>query len=436
MKAGRASYHSIRHSDQNSETHKRDVAQAKQNRNQRKAIIVEPLEENGVFGSDLSLLGQGRKFGLGNKDGKRVLVALNSSDWEEQLARSKNNLSWYHQARKNTKSGYTVRKVRDRTKLGEKDKRARADSDLQRETIDLRPDHSRAVQYFLLSGHTEAVRGMVARIREKKIRLFEKIYPGRRVLFVSEHDDSGQLHHDLWHSGIREHSTKLHKGKKVRERVAFRRFGVGVGVTSWYRHFTALSQRGGTAKSAATTMGAAYDVLKRNIASAREQNDQEARDIMLTKKLDEYVQEQLDTLASELTGKSREIPRQANDEYKTWLDDGYTNGLLGVRDGLESRLLRAQAQAKRQMEEIKVLVEEKQRLLTDNARLGRVVELATKVIISIVESSLWKALEKLCTQTASRLRALAAALGIATDKAKRTSQGPNQSAPGSRLGSV
>jgi hypothetical protein len=426
MKAGRASYHSIRHSDQNSETHKRDVAQAKKKRNQRKAIIVEPLEENGVFGSDLSLLGQGRKFGLGNKDGKRVLVALNSLDWEEQLARSKNNLSWYHQARKNTKSGYTVRKVRDRTKLGEKDKRARADSDLQRETIDLRPDHSRAVQYFLQSGHTEAVRGMVARIREKKIRLFEKIYPGRRVLFVSEHDDSGQLHHDLWHSGIREHSTKLHKGKKVRERVAFRRFGVGVGVTSWYRHFTALSQRGGTAKSAATTMGAAYDVLKRNIASAREQNGEEARDILLTKKLDEYVQEQLDTLASELTGKSREIPRQAHDEYKTWL----------VRDGLESRLLRAQAQAKRQMEEIKVLVEEKQKLLADNARLGRVVELATKVIISIVESSLWKALEKLCTQTASRLRALAAALGIATDKAKKTSQGPNQSAPGSRLGSV
>jgi hypothetical protein len=137
-----------------------------------------------------------------------------------------------------------------------------------------------------------------------------------------------------------------------------------------------------------------------------------------------------------LTGKSREIPRQAHDEYKTWLDGGYTNGLLGVRDGLESRLLRAQAQAKRQMEEIKVLVEEKQKLLADNARLGRVVELATKVIISIVESSLWKALEKLCTQTASRLRALAAALGIATDKAKKTSQGPNQSAPGSRLGSV
>jgi hypothetical protein len=395
--------------------------------------MVEPLEENVVFGSDLNLLGQGRKFGLRNKDGKRVLVALNSSDWEEQLARSKNNLSWYHQARKNTKSGYTVRKVRDRTKLGEKDKRARADSDLQRETIDLRPDHSRAVQYFLESGHTEAVRGMVARIREKKILLFEKIYPGRRVLFVSEHDDSGQLHHDLWHSGIREHSTKLHKGKKVRERVAFRRFGVGVGVTSWYRHFTALSQRGGTSKSAATTMGAAYDVLKRNIASAREQNGEEARDILLTKKLDEYVQEQLDTLASELTGKSREIPRQAHDEYRTWLSDGYAAGLLGVKDSPEVRFLAAEAQVRRQKKEIEALVEEKQRLLTDNARLGRVTELATKVIMSVTESSLWKAIEKLCAETAGRLRGLASELGIAVAHGKKS---PNNPTSGTRDGDL
>jgi hypothetical protein len=253
------------------------------------------------------------------------------------------------------------------------------------------------------------------------------------VLFVSEHDDSGQLHHDLWHSGISENPTKMHAGKPVRERASFRRFGVGVGVTSWYRHFTALSQQGGTAKSAGTTMGPAYDVLKRNIASAREQNGEQPRDIRLTEKLDEYVQEQVDALASQLTGKSRDIPRLAHDEYRTWLSDGYAAGLLGVKDSPEVRFLAAEAQVRRQKKEIKALVEEKQRLLTDNARLGRVTELATRVIMSVTESSLWKAIEKLCAETAGRLRGLASELGIAVAHGKKS---PNNPTSGTRDGDL
>jgi hypothetical protein len=419
MKAGRATVHSIRHSDQSSETHQRDVEQAKANRNKRKALWVEVVDEKEPFRSDVSLLGGGQRFALRNKDGKRRLETISSPVWEAELLEQKNSLSWYHQPRKNSKSGYTVRKIKDRTKLGDRDRRSRNDTDLLRETIDLRPDHSRAMQYLLQAGHAEEVRKMAAAIRIQKILLFEKLYPGRAVVYVSEHDDAGQYHHDLWHTGITEAKGKFHRGEPVRERVPFKRFGVGVGVCSWFRHFKALSAGGGTAKSAGEAMGPAYAVFKRNTASAKEQNGEPARDVILVNELDEFVAGKLAELVLRLPGPDRDIPRRAHQEYKTWLTEGYAAGELGVRKGADGDLLYARERLAIQAKEMEILREQKQKLAKENSRLRQIAELATRVVIAVADSRLWKTIEKLCAKTANALRALAGVLDIASDVEKK-----------------
>lgn len=130
MKEGRASYHSIRHSDQSSATHKRDVEQAKLRKKKERAVLVEWIEEKEPFASDVSLLGGGQRFALRKAERGRFLETISSAAWEKELTEAENNLAWYHQRRKNSKSGYTVRKVKDRTKLGENDKLSRNDTDL------------------------------------------------------------------------------------------------------------------------------------------------------------------------------------------------------------------------------------------------------------------------------------------------------------------
>lgn len=418
MKQGRASYHSIRHSDQSSATHKRDVEQAKLRKKKERAVLVEWIDEKEPFASDVSLLGGGQRFALRKVDGGRFLESISSADWEKELTDAENNLSWYHQPRKNSKSGYTVRKVKDRTKLGEKDKRSRNDTDLQRETIDLRPDHSRAVQYFLESGHVDAVREILSEVRLMKIKLFQKCYPGRRVLFASEHDDSGQYHNDLWHSGIREQNDKLHDGQPVRERVPFRRYGVGVGVTSWFRHKTALVGSGQSSESAAVIMGEAWAVLHRNIKSARQQNEEFPRDIKLTKKLDTFVGQQLEKLAANLEGSDREIPRRACAEYAAWLIEGYGEQSLGVRKSAATELILMKKLLAAEREKNSALILKRDELAARNEKFGEIVKLATRLILKIQKGALWKAIERLCAETAAAARNLSYALAIIANDEK------------------
>ena len=120
--------------------------------------------------------------------GASVVKQVDGERWEKLLNEAKLDFSWYHQ-RQNRKGqvGWFVRRLDDRAK------EARNPSDVLRETVDLRPDHSRAIQYLLASGKKEEAELSLNRIRMKKIELFEKIY-GRRVLFASEHDDAGQHH--------------------------------------------------------------------------------------------------------------------------------------------------------------------------------------------------------------------------------------------------
>lgn len=412
VKRGIASYHSIRHSDQSSETHKKDVEQAKQNRDKRRAIKVEIADDKVPFASDVSLLGGGRRFAMRERDGRRCVMTINSHDWDRELDERKSDLSWYHQPRNKSKSGYVVRKIKDRTKLSEKDKQSRDDTDLLRETIDLRPDHSRALQYFLQAGHKEAVDQMINQIMKKKMVLFEKIYTGRKVLYVSRHDDSGQFHHDLWHSGISENPRKLHRGAAVRQREPFRSYGVGTGVSSWFRHYCALTQGETHKGNSGVVMGAAFDVLKRNIQSAKRQNGEEPRDIRLISNLDGFVSKELDKLSAGLKGEDAEIPRRAHDEYKAWLLEGYEAGELGVRQSPESELVQVRETMKIQQAKMQALQKENESFVAANAKLATIAQLARQLIIAIAQSSLWLGLEKPNVQAAATARALSSALGM------------------------
>ena len=391
-------------------------------------MLVEWVDEKEPFGSDVSMLGGGKRFALRERDKGRELVPISSVEWEKELTDAENDLSWYHQPRINSKSGYTVRKVKDRTKLGENDKRSRSDTDLQRETIDLRPDHSRAVQYFLQSGHADSVKEMLSQIRIKKIRLFERCYPGRRVLFASEHDDSRQYHNDLWHTGIAECAKKLHAEKPVRERVPFRRYGTGVGVTSWCRHKLALLESGQSSESTAVIMGPAAAVLERNIKSAQRQNGEFPRDISLIENLDIFVSQKLEELAVRLEGEDKEIPRRACAEYAAWLIQGYGEQSLGVRKSAASEVILMNELLAAEKEKNSKLVVENAELSERSAKFSEIVRLSTQLILTLQSGALWKALGKLCAETACAARSLAHALMIsANEKNEPDVEGPMRS---------
>ena len=84
---------------------------------------------------------------------------------------------------------YVSRKVEDRKKKGPTDLKGRSLTDLKRETIDLRPDHSRVLQDLVEDGRKEALRPILAEIQAEQIRLFEEVHPGRKVRSLGEHTD-------------------------------------------------------------------------------------------------------------------------------------------------------------------------------------------------------------------------------------------------------
>jgi hypothetical protein len=283
------------------------------------------------FKSDVSLIGGGRNWIV--RRGRR-LIALDGDTWIEMMVRlGRANASYQGRQVRKGKVGYYRRKVRDRMQLSETDKNLRPESDVTRETIDLRPDHSRALSMLLRDArHAHKLEPALAAIRAEKIRLFEEIYR-RWVLGVGEHPDSGQYHHDLWHTGIRKTTVADDGGteigglvaggatKNVRLREPFRAYGVGVGVASWDRHRRALVEHGVKADE---IMGKTLEVLKRNSARALKQNNEEPRDLRMWKSLDEFVDRtfrEIDPLVCD----------QARDEYVQWITTGYSESKLGVR---------------------------------------------------------------------------------------------------------
>ena len=338
----------VKHGVASHPDHQRDKEQNKKRAAKGKKTAYLPYEiadPQGYepFQSDVSLIGGGRNWIV--RRGRR-LIALDGDKWIEMMVRlGRANASYQGRQVRKGKVCYYRRKVRDRMKLSETDKNLRPESDVTRETIDLRPDHSRALSMLLRDArHAHKLEPALAAIKAEKIRLFEEIYR-RWVLGVGEHPDSGQYHHDLWHTGIRKATVADDGGteidgvvsggatKNVRLREPFRAYGVGVGVASWDRHRRALVEHGVKAEE---IMGKTLEVLKRNSARALKQNKEEPRDLRMWQSLDEFVDRtfrEIDPLVCD----------QARDEYVQWITTGYSESKLGVRpDTKKERQLKEQ----------------------------------------------------------------------------------------------
>ncbi len=317
MKKGSLSSVSVSHGVVSSKRHQDDVARQHLRKEDARRVKYVPVEvPDGVmiepFCSDVSAISAGRNWAIGGAGEEE----MSGDAWVEKVLACGRDLNWYHQKQsRKGNEGYYRRKIKDRQALGRRDKRGRMESDLSRFTVDLRPDHSRALEKILRGSISRSMVEMALDdIRREKIRLFELIY-GRRVEFCGEHPDSGQYHHDLWHSGI---SEKTVGGKVIRERVPFRSFGVGVGVAAWDRHQSAL---GG---DAAAVMGETLRLVERNAGLAEKQNGEPARDLRFNRALDEFVGKRLRDLAPKLV-------QEAGKEYEEFLRRGYQEGKLGAK---------------------------------------------------------------------------------------------------------
>ena len=272
--------------------------------------------------------------------GKRPGLSVPS----EMMEMMSDGMRFHQRQRNTTKDGtlkvrYSPRKMEDRKKVGPTDTKGRPQTDLLRETIDLRPDHSRVLQYLAEAGRTADLMPVLAEIQAEEIRLFEEIHPGRRIKSEGEHTDSGQYHFDHWHTGIEKVVVDdqgaivaddvngeeiLASGEKmeIRMRHVFRNFGVGDGMASFDRHRSALEDSGRDAK---LIMGYTLGRLVGNAESAEKQNGEYPRDLRLWRAIDQFVDRKLRGLDPALCDKARL-------QYVDWIEAGYDLGKLGINE--------------------------------------------------------------------------------------------------------
>lgn len=319
------------------------------------------------FQSDVSGLGSGRNWLRCGDD----LEITDGKEWLDKMLEVMEDCSWFHRRTRETikkgkhkgltKIRYPRRKMEDRKQLGATDRRGRPDTDLMRETIDLRPDHSKVLQYLIEDGRKKDLFPLLAAVQKEQIRLFEEIYKGRKVVAEGEHVDSGQYHFDHWHTGINEEDVSDHgavvkieqgneilkvKGanEKFRIRAEFRSFGVGDGMASFDRHRSALEENGHDAKK---IMGYTHDRLLQNTESTQKQNKEFPRDLRMWRAVDEFVGDKLRELDPDLYDK-------ALSEYAEWIEAGYELGKLGVKE--ETLAESKHKQRKAELEGLKAII--------------------------------------------------------------------------------
>ena len=339
-----ATKHGVGHGNKNSTLHKDDVQKNKELRTKQRSDRQEPREvvtpeEEPKFASNVSALKSHGCYRVVNG----VPVPMEGKEWETALWETCLHLNWYHQLQtRKTKSGisesYKRRTIKDRVTLGKTDKHARPETDINRETIDLRPDHTRAIQYLLEQGRKKEAEDIVEEARIIKIRLFEKIY-GRRVIFEGDHDDSGQHHDDLWHTGIEEDETQAIRGREgkkwvsraKRTRTPFLSYGVGIGAASWSRHFSALRDARFSQMQIEILAKPTVSALQDDTLQVRERHQCAPRDVRLLAMLDRLVHRKLMRIAPV-------IAEKANREYAQFLEENYRAGGIGVKKSKRSQI--------------------------------------------------------------------------------------------------
>lgn len=332
-KRGRATYTARAHGNPDSKIHARDkISQEERKARHAKGrfVFVEGHHEGQKyppFESEFPKLGNGYCWQVvRDKEGKVVgIESMDGDAWEKKLAEQTASLSWYHQwqDRKDKGGSWRKRKIKDRARLTARDRRERPDSDVERATFELRPDHSRTVQYLLEAGREEEVRELLLGARVEKCRLFEEIYE-RTVAYGAEHGDSGQHHDDLWHNGIKEVADdSIRKTGIRRERTPHREYGVGPGVSAWARHEDVLRLHCYMQKrDHLQVMGETVEAIKQSIDKAEKQNGVPPRDLEFYSQLDKWV-------GIELAGLDMALWKKATAEYAEHLIEGYEQGLLG-----------------------------------------------------------------------------------------------------------
>jgi len=361
-KRGRGSKIAVEHGVQSSWIH---WVHSQQSKARQKIVYVAHEVVDGSdypkFISNLTGLGKGRNWII---EGNEMKIT-DGEAWVRKMYALMDHYNWYHQRMRTkikkgknpgeTKIRYTKRKMADRKKLSKTDKRSRPDTDLMRETIDLRPDHSRVLEGLLAKGRLADLIPILDQIQKYQIQLFEKIYEGRKIVSEGEHVDAGQYHFDHWHTGVEitkvdDHGAVVElltnesnkqqeeeilvegQEKVVRLRKEFRSFGVGDGMASFDRHRAALA---GDGRDARTIMGYTHEKLMMNIELVTKKNekrlnnenrgeDATPRDIRMWRAVDCFVEQKLRELDPELCDKARK-------DYAVWIQDGYELEQLGIR---------------------------------------------------------------------------------------------------------
>lgn len=398
-KSNVASFHGILHGLQEHWLH---LMHAKQSKERRKLVYVAHEVVDGTdypaFRSDLTGLGSGRNWLV--RDGEPELTA--GTAWIEAMMEIMTDCMSFHQRQRNStkdekiKIRYTPRKVKDREKKGKTDKKDRPQTDLMRETIDFRPDHSRVIQYLLEAGRAKHLIPVVAEIATEEIRLFEEVHPDRKVKSGGEHTDSGQYHFDHWHSGISEIVVTDHKAivvdgakgeeilesgeaMKIRMRNVFRNYGVGDGMASFDRHRSALEDDGRDAKA---IMGHTLAKLEANTITSAEQNGEFPRDLRLWRAVDKFVDQKLRSLDPTLCDKARA-------EYADWIEAGYDRDKLGIEE--ETLQQSKHKRRKTELENLRAAV---------RVVLEMILAIPGVALLLQASKALWKKIDELSTSVA------------------------------------
>jgi hypothetical protein len=321
---GSASWGTVRHSSINSRLHQLHQVEQRARRRTRYIAhkeVVDGTEPEKFQSNLLGLAPPGSKGRTFRRTGD-CLAEMDERAWEQALMDEAKRLSVWHERReRDGKVTYHRHKLKE--------------SDVKRKTVELRPDHSRALEVLAASQPKSLVKEALEAIRAEKVRLFELIY-GRKVIQAAEHCDSGHYHTDLWNVGA---VAKVEGGREIIERgTLFREFGVGPGAARWDRHLGVLQELGHDP----AVMGAVPAVLEADAAKALDQNREPARDIRFMRALDSFVERtlrQIDPAAVD----------QAKKEYGEHLLDGYAKGELGLKkvDPKQEKIKKLEAENKR-----------------------------------------------------------------------------------------